>query len=163
MYENYSAAVQAILKKDKIEIGQRIAVQKDSESYEGFLMPKSSGDANCLVLKLDNGYNIGIDIKGAKIKKLHEKRYVGNIKRELPKFDKNKPRVSLITTGGTITSRVDYKTGAVVSLMKPEELLYNVPELANIVNLDIISPFTKMSEDMAPDDWQKIAKIAATE
>ncbi|MCX6818768.1 MAG: Glu-tRNA(Gln) amidotransferase subunit GatD [Candidatus Aenigmarchaeota archaeon] len=163
MDDNYSKEVQAILKKDKIEIGQRIAVQKGSESYEGFLMPKSAGDANCIVLKMDNGYNIGIAIKGAKIKKLHEKRDVGNIKRELPKFDKNKPRVSLITTGGTITSRVDYKTGAVVSLMKPEELLYNVPELANIVNLDIISPFTKMSEDMAPDDWQKIAKIAATE
>ncbi len=160
---DYSKRIQSVLKKKNILIGQRISVKKGQERFEGILMPKSSGDPNSLVIKLDSGYNIGVDFKNAKIKKLAGKKEIGKVKILPPKFDKNKPKVVLITTGGTITSRVDYKTGGVVSLMRPEELLYNVPELSNIVNLDIVSPFTRMSEDMGPGDWQALAKAAARE
>lgn len=160
---DYSNKVKAALNVKKIEIGQRISVKKGKESFEGILMPKSSGDSNALVIKLDSGYNMGIGFSGAKITKLKEKKPVGVSKATGMRFDKNKPKVALITTGGTITSKVDYKTGGVISLMKSEELLYNVPELADIVNLDIVSPFRKMSEDMDSKDWQALATLVAKE
>ena len=65
------------------------------------------------------------------------------------KMKKSKlPQISIITTGGTITSRVDYRTGAVYALSKPEELLASIPEVSDIANLKILNPFSMMSEDM---------------
>ena len=160
---DYSKRIQAILKKNKIEIGQRISVTKGKEHFEGLLMPKSSGSPDALVIKLDNGYNIGIDFKNAKIKKLNEKRELGSKPKGL-EFDSSKPKVALITTGGTITSKVDYRTGAVHMLMKPEEFLMNVPELKEIVNISkIVSPFSIASEDMDYKTWQTLATLTAKE
>jgi glutamyl-tRNA(Gln) amidotransferase subunit D len=80
------------------------------------------------------------------------------------KFDPRKPKVGFIVTGGTIISRVDYRTGGVSALEKPEELLMNIPELRNIICIeDILSPFKKMSEDLNYKDWQKIARLTARE
>ncbi|NYZ79725.1 Glu-tRNA(Gln) amidotransferase subunit GatD, partial [Candidatus Micrarchaeota archaeon] len=79
-------------------------------------------------------------------------------------FDVSKPKVSLITTGGTITSRVDYETGGVTSLMKPDELLSNTPELAGVVNItDIVSPFTRMSESISFEDYSDLGKCVEKE
>lgn len=90
-----------------------------------------------------------------KISSLDEVGEVGYIK----KFRKDKPPISIVVTGGTITSKVDYKTGGVTSLVKPEELLVNAPELYDIVNVrKIESPFIKMSESFNYKDWQKMAQ-----
>ncbi len=173
MLENYSKEIQKVLKKLKIKVGDRICVSKGKLKYEGLLMPRSEiGDRNCIVLKLDNGYNIGIRYKkGVKIKKLKKEKLKEEVKFELGKekfrklkFDPKKPRVGLIITGGTIISRVDYRTGGVSALEKPEELLTNIPELKDIVYIkNILSPFKKMSEDLDYKDWQKIAKLTAKE
>lgn len=158
MYENYSLAIQKFLKKGKIEIGDRISVNE----YEGVLMPKSAGDPDILVLKLDNGYNIGIAFKGVKIKKLKGEERISKAKK--PEFDKTKPPVAIIATGGTISSKIDYSTGGVRALTEPSELLYNIPELFHIANVTgIVRPFTKMSEDMNYADWQTLAEIIAKE
>ena len=80
------------------------------------------------------------------------------------KFDSKKPNISFISTGGTIVSKVDYRTGGVAPLEKPEELLTNIPEMANIVNVkNVLSPFRKASEDFDYKDWQKLAAIVAKE
>jgi len=80
------------------------------------------------------------------------------------KFDHKKPKVALIMTGGTIISRVDYRTGGVYALERPEELLTNIPELKNIVFIDDIKvPFKKMSEDLNYKDWQALAELVAKE
>ena len=132
MLENYSKEVQAALKSFKI--GERISVFKSGRVYEGLLMPRSElGDTNCIVLKLDSGYNIGIGYeKGTVIEKSknHEPRKVKEeadfeLEKERVRkvmFDSSKPSVSLIMTGGTIINRVDYKTGGVAPLEKSEEL-----------------------------------------
>ena len=172
----YSEAVQKTLSKSGIRIGDRITVSKDKNIYEGLLMPRIEvGDPNSIVLKLDSGYNIGIKFaKGIKVGKSH-KREPEEIKEEVRfemgkervrglKFDKTKPPVTLIVTGGTIISRVDYKTGGVAPLESPEELLANVPELTKIINLrKIIIPFRKASEDLDHMDWQKLAAVIAKE
>lgn len=176
MFENYSANAQKILKKINAKIGDRIKIIKAGKSYEGLLMPRGEiGDKNCIVLKLDSGYNVGVKYEGgAKIEK-SKKAEPKEVKEEFEfefekekikelKFDPKKPKIALIMTGGTIISRVDYRTGGVYALEKPKELLTNVPELKNIVNIENIStPFKKMSEDLNYKDWQILAKLAAKE
>jgi len=176
MLENYSPSIQRALKKIKAKVGDRISIAKGKQIYEGLLMPRiEMGDKNSIVLKLDSGYNIGIRFgKGARIKK-SKKREPKEIREEVKfelgkehfkklKFDSKKPQISLVSTGGTIISRVDYRTGGVTALEKPEELLTNIPELKNIVNIkDVLIPFRKMSEDLNYKDWQKLAKLTAKE
>ena len=172
----YSKKIQSVLKRKGIKIGHRVRLEKSGKVYEGLLMPKTEvGDTDCIVLKLDNGYNMGIEFKGSvKLGKSKESHNVkeegsfelGKVKKGLLNldFDKKKPKVSLIAAGGTVASRVDYKTGGVSALMNPKEFLHNVPELGNIINLRrILQPVTKMSEDLDYLDWQAMAKSVARE
>lgn len=154
----YSEEIERALKKEKIGIGNRISVKKKDKKYEGILMP-NTGDQNHIVVKLDNGYNIGVEFPAVLRKIGQEKPKVFTTKeKEKIKTDKSKPLISLITTGGTITSKIDYATGGVTSLMTPEEFMKKNPEIGNIVNVHISEPFTKMSEDMDFDDFAAIAK-----
>lgn len=176
MLSNYSKKIQAVAKRLGIRIGDRVKVLKDDEIFEGVLMPKPEiGDPEALVVKLDNGYNIGVKVgKGTKLERskkkeseklVHEVDFeLGNEKTGKLRFSDSKPKISLVSTGGTIASKVEYKTGGVTAMENPEELLTNLPELADFVNVsDIVSPFKKQSEDMDYKDWQKMAKAVATE
>lgn len=172
----YSPSLQRLINSASVKIGQEIVVTTKGKKYEGVLMPSTElGDPDSLVVKLNNGYNVGLkqDVKmklskGGKTPKGVEEEYryeLGKRKKtEKLKFDKKKPPISLITTGGTITSRVDYKTGGVTSLMSPDELLSIAPEIAKIVYIeDIIRPFNIMSEDMTYKEYQKLAEVIAKE
>jgi len=149
--------VYEILKKKGIFIGDRVRVG----NLEGILMPKTESSSNdIIILKLDNGYNIGIKYKkGIKIKlikKLSKKPNRRSNKKM--KFEKNKPTVSILGCGGTIASRVEYKTGAVFPSFSPEDLVENFPELEKIANIDGRKIFNLLSEDIHPEYWKKIAK-----
>jgi len=170
----YSKKIQELIKKAKV--GEEITVEKNGKVYRGVLLPSTDfSDPDMLILKLNNGYNIGLryDRTMAVVKGGREPREVKEeVKIELGKakhlaklsFDSKKPRVSMITTGGTIGSRVDYEKGGVTALMSPDELLNLAPELADLVYIkDIVRPFTKMSENMTYKDYQELAKEAAKE
>ncbi len=155
---------------ENAEPGDLVEVKKGEQVYQGVMMPRSEGyNPDHITIKLDTGYNVGIRVKEnnkktAEIKILKKKAYkIGKAKPRKLKFSSDKPKISLITTGGTITSKIDYTTGAVTSLMSNDELLDSAPELANIANIKIISPFQKMSENMDSKDWQLLAKTVATE
>ena len=173
MLENYSDSVQKALKKTGANVGDRVRITGGGNFHEGILMPRTElGDKDCLVLKLESGYNIGIRaVKGMTVEKIahprlneEEKFELGTEKVEAQKFDSAKPAISLISTGGTIASKVEYKTGGVAALESPTELLANVPELHTFCNIPAITvPFTKMSEDIEPGDWQKLANVVARE
>ena len=139
------------------EIGDEIIVHSLKGDFQGILMPRPNvGDAGKLVLKLSNGYNIGISEGNIKSVEIVAKKKRAPA-RELMPFDESKPKVSLIVTGGTIASKVDYETGGVSALVDPSEL--GIAELRDIVNIhEIKSPFTKMSEDMTPDDWVSLSR-----
>lgn len=164
MSGNYAPAVQKELQRLKIAVGQRIAVTKGSQRYEGILMPKSAGDPAALVLKLDSGYNIGVAFAGAKIAKLKEKK---ELKKETrPKKaqpDPSKPTITLLTTGGTIASRVDYKTGAVMPLESAGEIVEAIPELGALANVRTRPVFQMFSEDIEPFHWVMLAEKIADE
>lgn len=169
----YSKRVQALFKKRKIDVGDRIRIARGNRVYEGLLMPRADvGSPDCIVLKLDNGYNVGIEYtSGVELSKAptkEPKEIESEAKYELGtlahrdrfRFDPSKPTVSLIVTGGTISSRVDYRTGGVTALVEPRELLHFAPELTEFVNVrSIVSPFKRMSENMNFDDYVKLAAV----
>ena len=85
---------------------------------------------------------------------------------ELPDYNKMEfneglPRVRIIHTGGTIASKVDYKTGAVIAKFEPEELVSTIPELGEIANIDAVKLGNMFSDDIRTQHWNKM--IDATE
>jgi len=173
----YSRKIQAALRKKGLNIGDRILLTKRGKKFEGLLMPQTkSGDAGTIVLKLDNGYNIGIEFeRGTSLSRSRTKEPEPE-KREAAyelgkkgstdeiKFDQKKPIVSMISVGGTITSKVDYKSGGVTTLNRPTDVLLNVSEITDITNMkNILTPFTIMSESMNHTHWQSLARECARE
>lgn len=158
---DYSPSAQRLLAKEKIEIGNKISIEKDGKSFDGVLMP-NTGDPNTLVVKLSNGYNIGVSMEDIKIKKLSQP------KRPLTKktkyeYDKSKKTILILHTGGTVASKIDYETGAVTPAVEPEDLLSSVPELEKIANIRTEMMFQMFSEDMEPEHWMLLAKKIAEE
>jgi glutamyl-tRNA(Gln) amidotransferase subunit D len=128
--------------------------------YEGILLESPETEKGIILLKLDSGYNIGFNKKDIlKIEVLRKSKPKDTETIEVKK-NPEKPNVALVITGGTIASILDSKTGGVHALQKPEDFFKFYPELFNKVNVVKVEvPFTKMSEDMDPKDWQKIAKV----
>jgi len=146
-----------------MRIGDRVRVKKGDQTYEGILLPRSElEDSDHITIKLDNGYNIGIkggdiDYRGSE-EKLEVFPEIELEKRE------DLPEVSMIATGGTIASRVDYRTGGVHMLMEPEEIFFTTPELAEIISLKkVISPFRVGSESMTFTEYKTMAELATEE
>jgi len=140
------------------------ATTKD-KVYEGYLMPRSEITGQGYVtLKLKSGYDIGLkeeDIR--EIKVLEKAKPLGSPPEEKLALDPKKPNVSIIATGGTIASRVDYLTGGVHSAFKAEELINAVPEMGDIANITGRQAFNKFSENMQPKDWIELAKAVHEE
>ena len=150
--------------------GNRVKIIKDGLEYRGIVMP-SPKSKDTLVLKLASGYNIGIKIdEKTKIEIMGDgkfsiskpKRSLGERESEKTKRDlvkKSLPKVSIISTGGTIASRVDYRTGAVTSQFKAEDIMRAIPELSDIATYDSEIPFNILSENMSPKHWIKLARL----
>lgn len=136
--------------------GDRVKVTAADEAVEGILMPNEETDS--IVIKLDNGYNIGIDNKKIKKIEIIEKHKASKGKKGTMKFDKKKPTISILHTGGTIASKVDYKTGAVYTSFKPEDLLEMFPELFKIANFDSKLIANMWSDDLRFGHFGLIAK-----
>ncbi|MEK6923592.1 MAG: Glu-tRNA(Gln) amidotransferase subunit GatD [Nanoarchaeota archaeon] len=142
--------------------GDKVQVKSKGETYTGIVSQESN--SKNLLLRLDSGYSLGVKLgKGTNVKVLGKTQQKINSNIEV-KQNSDLPKIAVISTGGTIASKVDYKTGAVSPISKPEELLALVPELTNIVNITKVSqPFTVFSEDMSSKEWQRLAKEVANE
>lgn len=148
----------------KAEYGDIVKIQTGEQTYEGILMPRPGiFEKDHTIIKLDNGYNIGIDNK--KIKKIEViKKYEKKKEEKRRLSHKNGlPNVSILSFGGTISSRVDYKTGGVYADYTAEDFVAMLPELEGIANLKAEKVMGIMSEDMAPEDWQLMARRIAKE
>ncbi|MDT3434448.1 Glu-tRNA(Gln) amidotransferase subunit GatD [Haloarcula sp. 1CSR25-25] len=141
--------------------GDRVRVERAAQSYEGVLLPSSTPDH--LVVKLDGGYNVGIDREDASVDVLESDVYdVESAQDEQGtseiEFDDDLPTVSLISTGGTIASTVDYRTGAVTAQFDAEDVLRAVPDLAGMANYRGRVVANILSENMTPAVWQDLAQ-----
>jgi glutamyl-tRNA(Gln) amidotransferase subunit D len=145
----------------KAEIGDYVELHLSRKIYDGVLLEVPKSEKGVVLLKLDNGYNIGFnkkDVLELKVKKKFEKGE--KLDKKIEK-DSKKPNVAMIITGGTIASKLDPKTGGVSWLTDTNDFLKFYPELLKIVNISKIEvPFMKGSEDMDYKDWIKIAKTA---
>ena len=144
------------------EIGDKLVVGVNNQRYEGSLMPRvESYDDRHLVIKLKSGYNIGVAyIPGMKIEKVGVAPKPEFKQPPLPQAKQGLPKVSIISTGGTIASRVDYVTGGVVSAMTSRDLLGIVPELTEVADVEADILYSVFSEDIGSDHWAGMAKRA---
>lgn len=166
LYGNYSKKIEGILKQLGIVLGDRIQISDGSKHLEGHLLAQNElGDPNSILVKLDNGYNLGIKFKNTtEITKLEGSVEFESFQIRVPKQNANLPEISLIATGGTIASRIDYQTGGVVMAMQPEEIFASLPELFDEVSFrGVKSLFTLGSEDLFNEQWKTIAENAANE
>jgi glutamyl-tRNA(Gln) amidotransferase subunit D len=146
--------------------GDRVRVERADQEYEGVLLPSSTSDH--LVVKLDGGYNVGIDRAEADVDVLESDVYdvesaQGEESSSEIEFDDDLPTVSLISTGGTIASTVDYRTGAVTAQFDAEDVLRAVPDLAEMANYRGRVVANILSENMTPDVWQDLADAIRAE
>lgn len=158
----YSANIERVLRDKQIKVGDRIRIVKSGKVFEGILMPRiEMGNQNCLTIKLDNGYNIGIEFKkGVEIEKIKTEWLIsGKKEKEVESiiFDKKLPTISMIGTGGTIASKIDYRTGGVYASFSAKDIVTQIPELKEIANIRAKQIMNIMSEDMTPDRWKEIA------
>ena len=161
-FKYYAINLRKQLETNNIDLGELLKIEKQNgTTIEGYVLPQTEfGDPEILVLKLKNGYNIGIhqsEIK--KIQKTGKKVKLEAFPTKKIKQKKGLPSVTLISTGGTIAARIDYMTGGVAMALTPSEILANIPELEELVNIKRIrSVFQIASEDVGPAQWISLAK-----
>jgi glutamyl-tRNA(Gln) amidotransferase subunit D len=169
-----------------VSIGDLINIKTSKSEFTGILMPRyESADKNYIVIKLKSGYNIGI--KTAEIQSISKvvpqdssqnlasgilpssvtaKTTTSNVQLRYEDFQKSKaaeemkllPKIGLISTGGTIASKIDYRTGGVRAALSAAELYESVPELAKYAIIEPEVVLSEYSENLKPEHWTLIAK-----
>ena len=148
--------------------GDRVRVERGDVTNEGVLLPSTTRDH--LVVKLDGGYNVGIDRDEADVEVLEsgardvdDGADAGGGEASEITFDGDLPTISLISTGGTIASTVDYRTGAVTAQFDAEDVLRAVPDLAGRANYRGRVVANILSENMDPSIWRELAAAVREE
>ncbi len=164
-FKGYKGKALEVLKSKNAPVWSEATFKTTRGEFKGIILPRSENDDDRhIVLKLHTGYNVGLEI--STIKEVS----VGGTKeanykipeKEFP-FTDGQPNVKLFGTGGTIASRLDYRTGAVIPAFSPGELYGAVPELADICNLTTEKIFAVFSENMGPQQYIALAKAIGKE
>ena len=158
--QGYRGIGAEVLQKHGASVWSEVEVESAKGRFCGIILPRSeTSDDRHIVLKLSSGYNIGIaaeSVTGITIQGRREAHY--KIPEKDFPVDPSKPDIVLLGTGGTIASRLDYRTGAVIPAFSPGELYGSVPELADICNLRTEELFSVFSENMGPEQYIKLAE-----
>jgi glutamyl-tRNA(Gln) amidotransferase subunit D len=172
-----------LLRKQHVAVGDTITIKTSENEFTGILMPRyESADKNHIVIKLRSGYNIGIgtekvrsiakltdptrDVPDAPATKIMT--FVDSFKQVSKEFkinqsinqndrSKEHPKIALLGTGGTIASKVDYRTGGVSAALSASEIYASVPELENYASIEPEVLLNEYSENLKPADWTIIA------
>lgn len=156
-HRGYKGISLEFLKTNQVSVGSLVKIHAGM-TYSGIIMPRyEHSDNEHIVLKLKNGYNIGLEVE--KIEKIEKETISEKIIEKKKQSEKIEglPKILLLSTGGTIASRIDYRTGAVTPILTAEELNSSVPELAKIANIDTEVLFSEYSENIMPEHWLQIA------
>jgi glutamyl-tRNA(Gln) amidotransferase subunit D len=162
-YSGYKGVALRLLQAAGCGVGDIIRITSKGKTYEGILIPRSElGEATNIIVKMKSGYNIGITAT----EDVHvEKAGVGTkpafASPPLPKQNPALPHVVIMSTGGTIASRVDYRTGAVRSAMSASDLYGVVPELSELARVDTEIVFSIYSENLTQKNWTQLAETVA--
>ena len=160
----YKKLTSEFLDNANVSIGDTVLIKKsEDETYTGILLDRSEdAEDGYVVLKLDSGYNLGINISNASIELIEkgDKPKIGYDDIDI-EYDQSKMDISIISTGGTVSSIIDYKTGAVHPSFTAGDLLRANPELLELANYDVKALYNILSENMKPEYWSKAAKSIA--
>jgi glutamyl-tRNA(Gln) amidotransferase subunit D len=153
----------SLLEKFGAKIGQRIeVVTTDGLTTSGLLIPRyEHADSDYIVLKLKSGYNIGLRSSNIKAIKVLNESAASPSKLDNSQIyaeGNEKKSLLLLSTGGTIASRVDYRTGAVHPALSAMDLYSAIPELGEIASIDPEVVFSVYSENMGPKQWQILSE-----
>jgi glutamyl-tRNA(Gln) amidotransferase subunit D len=143
-----------------MDLGDRVSVEHGGMAYEGVLMPSRRKDH--VVIKLDNGYNIGLRVPESELKLVEKGREIKPPQKTLKRRE-GLPQVSILSTGGTIASKVDYRTGAVTSQFSAGEIIAAIPELEEMANYNARVIYQILSENMRAEYWMELARAVADE
>ncbi|WP_407381093.1 Glu-tRNA(Gln) amidotransferase subunit GatD [Methanobrevibacter sp.] len=161
----YKQNAKEFIENNGLGIGDKIKLNKEDISYTGILLDRpEDADDGYLVLKLSSGYNIGVAIENttAELIEKGEKPKIGFDKTEIPKDD-SKQNISIVSTGGTVSSVIDYRTGAVHPAFTASDLVKANPELLDYANYNVKALYNILSENMKPEYWVKAAKEIAND
>jgi len=158
-YRGYEGKSLEFLKQNRIKVGDTVKITTNSDNIATIMPRYEHSDDRHIVVKFKSGYNVGLEISN--IKKIE---YVSSIDTNQPKeptATKPKPqlpKILLLSTGGTIASKVDYRTGSVTPALSAHDLYAIVPELDEIANVDAEVLFSEYSENLTPEHWKKTAE-----
>ena len=157
----YKGQALQLLEKAGCGVGDILKITSRGKTYEGILIPRF-GEGTAIIIKMKSGYNIGIDASAdVQVEKVGKGTAPKFEAPPLPKQNPDLPHVVIMSTGGTIASRVDYRTGAVRSAMSASDLYGVVPELANLARVDTEIVFSIYSENLRQQDWTTLAEKVA--
>ena len=158
--KGYRGRARERLQEWGVRVWSEVRIRNEEDStFEGIILPRSeTSDDLHVVLKLATGYNVGLHIDRIReVEELGFKEAVYKIPEQEFPHSPDLPKVTLLGTGGTIASRLDYRTGAVIPAFTPGELYGAVPELADLCNLTTRKIFGVFSENMG---WEEYATLA---
>jgi len=158
--KGYRGTARAVLERFGVGVWSEVEIDSTRGQFRGLILPRSeTADDKHIVLKIASGYNIGILAESIThmVERGRREAHYKIPEREFP-TDPRKPNVMLFGTGGTIASRLDYRTGAVIPAFSPGELYGSVPELADICNLRTEKLFAVFSENMGPQQYITLAR-----
>ncbi|MFW9948695.1 MAG: Glu-tRNA(Gln) amidotransferase subunit GatD, partial [Candidatus Thorarchaeota archaeon] len=157
--KGYKGKAKKLLEEQNINIWDIVQIKTPKTTLEGIVLPRSKYSLpDFIEIKLENNYNLGVHTdEVSEINKVGTREAHYKIPEKQFPYNKKLPPVKLLGTGGTVASRLDYTTGAVIPSFTPGELFSSVPELADICNLDCEIVFEILSENMNYTNWQKLA------
>ncbi|NHJ24508.1 MAG: Glu-tRNA(Gln) amidotransferase GatDE subunit D [Candidatus Lokiarchaeota archaeon] len=158
--KGYKGKAKKLLQDHKLGVWDIIRIKTEKTILEGIILPRAEFSLpDFIEIKLENNYNLGIHIDEVlEIEKIGVREAIYKIPEKTFPFNKELPSVKLLGTGGTVASRLDYTTGAVIPSFTPGELFSAVPELADICNLECEVVFEILSENMTHTNWQSLAE-----
>ncbi|MCI4318699.1 MAG: Glu-tRNA(Gln) amidotransferase subunit GatD [Thermoplasmata archaeon] len=150
-------------------MGEEVTVTNpDGHPWRGRLVPAHElSDRRVIQLKLESGYNVGVRIDpGAKIERhsgasREPTSVVATSNTPSPSGPAEARPVVVLTTGGTIASRIDYHTGGVRPVTDEREILNFYPELEHSGPVRVVHVLDKLSEDISREDWMTLAHQVA--
>ncbi len=159
----YRGAALALLNKEKIRVGDVVELVMESTNARGTVVPRYQSDDDLhIVIKLGSGYNVGFNIRKIRnIAKVAPGEKPAFTASPPPKAIDGLPIVSILGTGGTIASRVDYRTGGVHPAISSGDLYSLIPELSEVARIEPEILLSLSSENLEPDHWTTIAEKVA--
>lgn len=137
-----------------MKLGDRVRITtKNGLAFQGVLL-----EGTQYTLKLDDGYNVGIAPRNVESSEVLEHTKKSSQNPPSVKQDDSLPHITLLHTGGTIASKVDYKTGGVTNKITPKELLAMYPELSTFAHITPHFVSQMSSDDMRFAHYNKLIR-----